>query len=454
MDIKVGDILEGEIIDFTHEGNGVLKVDNMAIFVNGGVIGDKVRVKVDKNKKNYVIARLIKTLKPSKDRVDLDFQIEESRGSIPLIEYDYKKQLEWKKDKINSDLKKFAGLTNVKIHDVVGMDEPYRYRNHVQIPIGENYEKTAIGYYRIGSNKIQDMNKSILHPEIGDKIIGILRKWMEKYNIKAYDKRSKKGIMRHLGMRFNNQGQVMVILVTGSDNIPCIKELVDLLKDEKIISIYQNINKLNSSITYGNRYKKISGSDYILDNIGQLEFKISPNSFFQVNRVQAEVLYKRAIEYLDLDKEDIVIDLYSGIGTLSLYIGQKAKKVIGIEMVKKAIEDANINAELNNIKNVEYILGKAEDVFPEMMKEGVKANKLILDPPRKGVEREVLESIVDLDPVKVVYVSCNPSTMARDVKYLAENGYRLEEVQPVDMFCHTAHVEAVTLLTKSETICK
>lgn len=445
-ELNIGDIIQGEIIDFTHEGNGVLKLDKLIIFVQGALIGDKVEVRINEIKKNFAIGSLVKIIEPSKDRIDLDFELTESKGGIPFIEYEYSKQLEWKTKKVKSDLEKIGGLTNVNVKDAIGMEDTFRYRNHVQIPVGTKNGETVIGFYQLNSNQIVDMKASILQPEIGNKVLNIIRTWMEKYNISSYDKRTKKGVLRHIGIRTNKDNQAMVILVSGTDNLPNKNELIDMLTKEEVVSIYHNVNKLNSSMTYGRKYKKLYGEDRILDYIGDFKFYLSPNSFFQINRIQAETLYNKAIEYLDLDNEDIVYDLYCGIGTISLYIANKSKNVYGVEIVKEAIEDAKENAILNNVDNVEFLVGKSEEVFPKLMKKGIKGNKVVIDPPRKGCEKEVLEAIVELGPERVVYVSCNSTTMARDVKYLVENGYKVVEVQPVDMFGHTAHVEAIVLL--------
>jgi len=349
------------------------------------------------------------------------------------------------------DLKRIGGLKDIKVNEIIGMDNPFRYRNHTQIPVGQVKGKPIIGFYEMGSRYIIDMEGSILQSKIGDRIINIIRKWMEKYNVPAYNRRNRKGILRHIGIRSNYKDQAMVILVTGSSHLPYKSELIQSLEQENIVSIYQNINKSNSSMTYGRKYKKIYGDDTLLDYIGDYKFKISPNSFFQVNRIQAKAIYDKVIEYSDLNKNDIVYDLYCGIGTISLYISDKAKKVYGIEVVEEAIRDARRNAELNNVKNVEFITGKAEKVFPQMIEKDIKANKLVLDPPRKGIEREVLESIIELNPEKIVYVSCNPSTMARDVKWLGSGGYKVVEVQPVDMFPHTAHIECVIGMQRKDT---
>lgn len=448
MLFKKGDLLEGKIIDFTHQGKGVLKKENFTIFVKEGLIGDRVKVEIEEVKRNYAIASLVEIIKESRDRINKFQDLRESKGGIPLINYRYSKQLEWKTSKVREDLERIARLDKVKVNKIIGMDNPFRYRNHTQIPVGESRGKSLIGFYQTGSNYIIDMEGSILHKEIGDRIINIIRRWMEEYKIRAYNRRRRKGILRHIGIRTNYKDEAMLILVTGSNNLPYKDRLIEELKKENIVSIYQNINRSRYSATYGKKYKKLYGQDSLVDYIGDYKFKISPNSFFQVNRSQAKLIYDRVIEYLKPRKEDIVYDLYSGIGTISLYIAKQVKKVYGIEVVEEAIEDGRVNAKLNEIENVEFIKGKAEEVFPQMLGKGVKGNKIVLDPPRKGVEKEVLEGIIGLNPETIVYVSCNPSTLARDVKTLVENGYKLEEVQPVDMFPHTAHVETVIGLVR------
>lgn len=444
----VGDIVEGRIIDFTHEGNGVLKIDNLAVFVPGGLIGDKVSIKIEEMKNSFAKGSIIKLIEPSVYRVESTFA--SGSGEIPLIQYKYEKQLEWKKDKVKIDFTKFAGISNLNIKDTIGMDNPYRYRNHTQIPVGNKNGKVILGFYGKGSHNIVDMEGSILQPEIADTVLSTIREWINKYDIKPYDRKINKGVLRHIGIRTNDKNQAMVIIVTTTHYLPNKDELIELLnlKIKGVVSIYHNINNLKSSPTYGRKYNKVYGEDKLIDHLGNFKFNISPDSFFQVNRKQAEVLYNKAMEYLDLNKEDIVLDIYSGIGTISLFISDKAKKVYGIESVKAAIDDAKENAKLNNTNNAEFILGKAEEELPKLMDKDIRCNKIVVDPPRKGCEKEVLEAMAKMSPERIVYVSCNSTTMARDVKYLLENGYKVEEVQPVDMFPHTPHVETVVLLSK------
>ena len=450
MEFKIGDIVEGEIIDFTHEGNGILRVDNIAIFATGGLIGDQVEVEIKEIKKSYCTGSVSKIIEPSKDRVELDFKITESKGGIPFIDYNYGKQLEWKTNKVKTDLEKIGGLSDVVVHDTIGMDNPYRYRNHTQVPVGIKDEKAIIGFYEINSNEIVDMEASILHPELGDKIVQLIRQWIEEYNIPPYNKVTKTGILKHIGIRINKDNQAMVILVTRGNQLPNQLELLSLLNNNlpEVISLYHNVNKMNYGGTYGKRYKKIDGKDKIIDYIGEYKFSISPNSFFQTNRDQAVVLYDKAKDYLSPDDEDIVLDLYSGIGTISIYIANDVKKVYGVEMADEAIKDAKTNARFNKMNNIEFIKGKAEETLPFLLDRGIEANKIIVDPPRKGCDKKLLDAIIKINPERIVYVSCNPTTLARDIKILVDAGFKVEEVQPVDMFPHTAHIESVTLLVK------
>lgn len=452
MEFKVGDLVEGDIIDFTHEGNGILRVDNFAIFATGGLIGDKVEVEIKEIKKNYSTGSVINIIEPSKDRVKHDVEIMESKGGIPFIDYEYKKQLEWKTNKVKTDLEKIGDLQDIKVKNIIGMDNPYRYRNHTQVPIGIKDGQPIIGFYEINSNEIVDMEASILHPEIGNKIISLVRQWVEENQIPPYDKKTKTGILKHIGIRINKDDEAMVLLVTRGNELPNQLELVKIFSENLngVISFYHNVNKMDYGGTYGKRYKKIFGKDKIIDYIGEFKFTISPNSFFQTNRDQAYVLYEKAKDYLDLKNTDVILDLYCGIGSISIYIANEVKRVYGVEVAEESIKDARTNARLNKINNIEFTTGKAEETLPFLIERGIEANKVIVDPPRKGCDKKVLDAIVKINPEKIVYVSCNPTTLARDLKILVENGYKVVEVQPIDMFPHTAHIESVTLLEKDK----
>lgn len=439
--VMVGDIVEGEIVDISHEGGGIVKVNNFTIFLDRGLIGDVVKFEVSKLKKSYGMGRVLDIIKYSNYRIKPKCNVSNSCGGCQFQSFDYKAQLVWKKAKVENDLAKIAGLEGIKVNDTIGMDSPYRYRNNVQIPVAISKGKPLMGFYERGSYKIIDTDTCILQGKTGDKIIRILKEFIGKYNITT---------IRHLGIRTNKDNEVMVILVTKSGQLPHRNELINMItnKCSNVVSIYQNINNRKGPVVYGDKFIKLYGKEKIIDYIGDLKFNISPNSFFQVNSIQTEVLYKKTIEFLGLSGDETVFDLYCGIGSISLFLSKQAKKVYGIEVVKEAILDARENAKLNKIDNVEFIHGTSEEVFPKLVAKGIKADKLVLDPPRKGCDQKVLDTIIEMEPKTVVYVSCNPSTLARDVGYLVENGYKVEEVQPVDMFPWTGHVEVVVKIEK------
>ncbi|HZH92517.1 MAG TPA: 23S rRNA (uracil(1939)-C(5))-methyltransferase RlmD [Tissierellaceae bacterium] len=449
MKIKTGDVIEGEIIDFTHEGNGVMKHEGVPIFVEAALIGDVVRTKITGVKKNFATGVVDSMVKTSPDRVEYRFDTQALGGGVPLIGYSYDKQLDWKRSKVEQDLARIGGLS-VQVNPVIGMGHPFRYRNHSQVPVGKVDGKAVTGYYRRKSSEIEPMEEDHLQPEVADQILRTLRSWVDKYEISVYDSDSREGILRHVGIRTNENNESMVILVTTFSQIPSKFQLVHMLVREcpGVVSVYQNINPIDSRFTYGREYIHLFGKEKLTDYIGDLQFEISPDSFFQINRQQVGVLYGKAREYLEGNKDDIVYDLYSGIGTISLFISGDVKKVIGIESVKAAVDNAKENMKLNNVDNAEFHYGKAEDLFPKMVERGMSANKIILDPPRKGCERELINAIIELNPERIVYVSCNPSTLARDLKLFVESGYTVEEVQPVDMFPHSAHVECVVLMSR------
>ncbi len=449
MNIDIGDIIEGEIIDFTHEGNGVMKVDGFPVFVEDALIGDVIKVKITQMKKSFALGIVESLEKPSTNRVEYKFDTEALGGGVPLLGYSYDKQLEWKRNKVIQDLHRIGGV-DVAVNPVIGMGHPFRYRNHSQVPIGKFDGKAITGYYKRKSSDIVPMEEDHLQPEVADSILKTVRDWIDKYNVSVYDRETKEGIVRHIGIRTNENNESMVILVTTFSTLPNKFQLVHMLVKDcpGVVSVYQNINPMDGKFTYGRQYIHLFGKETLTDYIGDLQFKISPDSFFQINRQQVGVLYGKAREYLQGSEEDIVYDLYSGIGTISLFVAGDVNKVIGIESVQAAVKNAEENAKLNGIENVEFHHGKAEDLFPQMINKGMKANKIILDPPRKGCDKELIQAILAMQPDRIVYVSCNPSTLARDLKILVEDGYSVKKVQPVDMFPHSAHIECACLIEK------
>ena len=326
------------------------------------------------------------------------------------------------------------------------MDEPCRYRNKAQFPIQKINNAPAIGFYKKKSHDIIPMDKCVIQHDVNDKIMKIVKTYINAYGVSIYDEKSHTGVLRHLVTKIGfTTNEVMVVLVANGKKLPYLKELASVLEENVpgFKTLVVNVNKAKTNVILGKENNIIYGEGKINDYIGDLVFEISPLSFFQVNPVQTEVLYNKALEYADLQENDTVFDIYCGIGTISLFLAQKAKKVYGIEIVEDAITDAKINAKLNNLDNVEFYVGEAEEVVPNMYKEGKTANVVVVDPPRKGCDEKVLDTIVSMSPDKVVYVSCNPATLARDLNYLDERGYKCTEIQPVDMFPHTMHVECV-----------
>ncbi len=333
----------------------------------------------------------------------------------------------------------------------MGMEDPSRYRNKAQFPIQSINNSPAIGFYKKKSHDIIPTDKCIIQHDINDKIVKIIKTYINAYNVSIYDEKSHTGLLRHLVTKVGfTTNEVMVVLVANGKKLPYLSELASVLKENipGFKTLVVNVNKERTNVILGKENIVIYGNGKINDYIGDLVFEISPLSFFQVNPLQTEVLYNKALEYAELKENDTVFDIYCGIGSISLFLAQKATKVYGIEIVADAIKDAKINAELNNLDNVEFYVGKAEEVVPKMYKEGKTANVVVVDPPRKGCDEKVLDTIISMQPDRVVYVSCNPSTLARDLNYLDERGYKCIEIQPVDMFPHTMHVECVAKLRR------
>ncbi|WDV45202.1 23S rRNA (uracil(1939)-C(5))-methyltransferase RlmD [Clostridiaceae bacterium M8S5] len=448
--IKLNHEYNLKIIDMNHLGQGFGKIDNFAIFVDNAITGDEVKVKIKLLKKSYAVAEIVKIIKPSEHRVLPKCHIADRCGGCQLQSMDYSEQLRLKTDRVKNDLIRIGELDKVEVKPTFGMKQITRYRNKAQYPVALDNGKVKIGFYQRGSHQIIDTDKCLIQHTINDKVVDIIREFINKYNIKPYNQRTNTGIIRHILTKVSfRTGDLMIVIITKGDKLPYKDELIKMCtKLPNVKSIVQNINNKRSNVILGEKCKTLYGEDKITDYIGHLKFKISPLSFFQVNPMQTEVLYQKALEYADLKGDETVFDLYCGIGTISLFLAKSAKKVYGVEIVKEAIKDAKENAELNKITNVEFYAGEAEELFPKFYKQGITADVVMLDPPRKGCEESVLETIVNMKPKKVVYVSCNPATLARDLKYLVAKGYKVGEVQPVDMFGFSVHVESVAVLNR------
>ena len=435
--------------DLTHDGAGVAKVEGYPLFVPNGLPGEKAKIKVIKVNKGYGFGRLMEITEASPYRVEPECPIYKECGGCQLQHMSYEGQLKAKEKQVSDVLQRIGKLENVKVHPVIGMENPWRYRNKAQVPIGEHEGGLIGGFYQQRSHQIIDMKACIIQQEKNDEVVKRVKEICNINGVRAYDEQKHKGELRHIMARYGlKSGEVMVVLVTRTNELTgkkkIIEEIVKTIPGVK--SIVQNINSKKTNVIFGDETKVLWGEEVIYDSIGDIKFAISARSFYQVNPEQTKVLYDKALEYADLTGEENVIDAYCGIGTISLFLAQKARKVYGVEIVPEAIEDAKKNAELNGISNVEFAVGEAETVIPEWYENGVVADVLVVDPPRKGCDDKLLQTIINMKPKKVVYVSCNPATLARDLRVLEDGGYQTVEVQPVDMFPQTMHVECVAQL--------
>ncbi len=445
-----------DISGLTSEGSGVAKIDGFTVFVEGALPEEKAEIKIVKVLKNYAYGKLLRTLDPAAARVEPACGVVKRCGGCQLQHMSYEAQLEYKTRQVKDAIERLGGLKGITIHDTIGMKEPWRYRNKAQFPVGLDGD-VMIGFYASRSHEIIDTPQCAIQDDVNDKVTQTVREFIKKYDISIYDENTGKGLIRHIMTRKGfRTGELMVCIVINGDTLPCDKALIDMLNrnTENLKSIVLNVNKKRTNVILGDRNIVIFGEEAIYDYIGEFKFKISPLSFFQVNPIQTEVLYGKALEYAELKGNETVFDAYCGIGTISLFLSKKAKKVYGVEIIPQAIENAKENARLNGITNTEFIVGESETVIPEMYKKGIKADVIVVDPPRKGCDEKLLDVIAQMAPERVVYVSCNPATLARDLKYLSERGYKVKEVQPVDMFPQTTHTESVCLIERGKSVNK
>jgi 23S rRNA (uracil1939-C5)-methyltransferase len=450
--VKKNDEIVIIIEDIGSEGEGIGKYKGYTLFVKDTLMGDKALVKVVKTGKTYGYARLIKLIDPSEYRVEPVCPIAAKCGGCQLQHMDYHKQLEYKENKVKSCLNRIGGFINFNMEPICGMEEPYYYRNKSQFPVGRKKDgSVAIGFYAGRTHSIMDTEHCYIGAKVNTDILKIMRSFIDKYQIEPYEEETHKGLLRHILIRVGySTGEVMVCLVINGQDITHREELIrGLTEIPGMKSICLNINKEKSNVILGEKVIPLWGEPFITDYIGTILYRISPLSFFQVNPVQTKKLYEIALDYADLKSNETVWDLYCGIGTISLFLAQKAKKVYGVEIIPQAIEDAKTNAKINGIDNAEFYVGAAEEVLPKKYKEeNIKADVIVVDPPRKGCEQSLLDTILQMGPDRVVYVSCDPATLARDLKYLCEKDYELTKVRAVDQFGHSVHIETVALLTR------
>lgn len=457
------DIVTVEITDIGVSGEGIGHVDGYTLFIKDAVIGDVVEVKVMKAKKNYGYARLMKVITPSEYRVEPKCAFARRCGGCQIQEMSYDRQLVFKDQKIRGNLERIGGFTKDQIdtvmQPVVGMEHPFGYRNKAQFPFGTDKEGNPItGFYAGRTHDIIANTDCALGVEQNKEILEIILQYMRENKIKSYDEKTGKGLIRHALIRYGfKTKEIMVCLVINGKKLPKAERLIEkLIQIEGMTSITISPNTRRDNVIMGDSYEILWGQGYITDYIGNVKYQISPLSFYQVNPVQTEKLYGLALEYADLKGDETVWDLYCGIGTISLFLAQKAKQVYGVEIVPQAIDDAKENAKINAIDNAEFFVGKAEEVLPEYYAEYERehngetahADVIVVDPPRKGCDETLLETIVKMQPEKVVYVSCDSATLARDLKYLCANGYEIKMCRGVDQFPQSVHVETVVLLSR------
>ncbi len=448
--VTAGQIIEIKITGLGSGGEGVGKYENFTVFIKGALSQELVRAEIKLVKKNYATAHLLEILEASPERTEPSCPVYETCGGCQLQHLSYEGQLEIKRLQVEDALRRIGHL-QTEVLPVLGADNPWYYRNKMQFPAAETKGEISIGCYAAASHKVVDTKECLIQKEANNEVLKAVRQWMIKYCISAYNEKTNKGLVRHVMSRVGVQsGEVMVVLVTSEYEVPYRKELLAILQKNipGLVSVVQNINKKKMNIIMSERNRVMWGKTNIIDSLGKLHFNISANSFFQVNSEQAAKLYNKVLEYACLTGKETVADIYCGTGTIALYIARHAQKVYGIEIVAPAIEDANLNATENNCTNAEFFCGDAAQTLPKLLREGVSPDVIVVDPPRAGCDERVLNAIAEVGPQRIVYVSCNPASLARDLNYLEQHGYRTMAVQPVDMFPMTSHVECVVLMTR------
>ncbi|MGL5437043.1 MAG: 23S rRNA (uracil(1939)-C(5))-methyltransferase RlmD [Lachnospiraceae bacterium] len=491
MDLKKNELFTVDIVDISDTGEGIGKMDGFTWFIKDAVIGDRVEASVMKMKKSYGFARLARIVEASEYRVEPRCEVARKCGGCQMQELDYARQLVFKENKVCNNLQRIGGFANlvmvdadglprdgagdrkdgimdgdgeqdnnqdrdrILVYPIIGMDEPWRYRNKAQFPFGKNRDGEVItGFYAGRTHAIIEQDDCLIGVVENEAVLECIKGYMEEYGVAPYDENSHRGLVRHVLIRKGfKTGEMMVCLVLNGDVKKLdkadvlVERLVGLYEKESgccVVSVSCSVNREKTNVIMGKEVVNMYGPGYITDYIGDVKYHISPLSFYQVNPVQTERLYGTALEYAGLTGNETVWDLYCGIGTISLFLARQAKKVYGVEIVPQAIDDARENAKLNGIRNVEFFVGKAEEVLPEQYeKNRVYADVIVVDPPRKGCDEVCLETIVKMRPERVVYVSCDSATLARDLKWLGERGYRVERVRGVDMFPHATHCEII-----------
>ncbi|MFZ5825067.1 MAG: 23S rRNA (uracil(1939)-C(5))-methyltransferase RlmD [Bacillota bacterium] len=447
--VRPGQTIEVAIHGLGHGGEGVGRYEGLTVFIPGGAPGDRLVARVSEVKKNYARASLVRVAEPSPHRVEPPCPVVGECGGCQLQHIAYDAQLDLKRQQVVDAITRVGKLEGVTVHPTLGMPEPWQYRNKAQFPFGYRSGKVVAGFFAPGTHRIVDIEQCEIQHPLANQIMREVKALARIYGVRIYDERTHSGVLRHvLGRVGRGTGEAMAVLVTNGREFPFGEEIAQGLLERipGLVSVVQNINPQQTNVILGRESKILAGKDHITDYIGDLKFNISPLSFFQVNPAQTEVLYGKALEYAALTGTETVLDIYCGIGTISLFLAKQAREVVGIEWAREAVADARENAERNGVANAQFIAGDAAVEMPRLAEEGVRADVIVLDPPRKGCDEPVLEAMAQVRPQRIVYVSCNPASLARDLGRLGALGYRTLEVQPVDMFPHTAHVECVARL--------
>lgn len=449
--LKKNDEITLTVTTLTNQGSGLGRFKDMAVFVDGAAPGDELLVHIIKVKKNYAVGKIKKIIKKSKSRIESDCIYDARCGGCAYRHLKYEKELEIKKQSVTDALQRIGGLS-IEVKEILSIKEPLHYRNKALIPVGLSEDgRLLTGFYSKRTHRIIDSDCCLLQRQDFHELLPVIRKYIAENPVTIYDENTGKGLLRHIYLRqAQKTGEIMVCLVINGDTVPRQERLTELLlsSGKNIKSVVLNINKEKTNVVLGDRCKTIWGSDFIEDELCSLKFRISPLSFYQVNPEGTELLYKKAKEYAQLTGNEILLDLYCGAGTIGLTMADKLRSLIGVEIIPQAIENAKENARLNGIENARFICDDATGAAKTLYDEGIRPDVVVLDPPRKGCSAEVIETVVNMSPDRVVYVSCDPATLARDLKIFGELGYETREATAVDMFPRTTHVETVCLLSK------
>ncbi|VJW14718.1 23S rRNA (uracil-5-)-methyltransferase RumA [Streptococcus pneumoniae] len=449
--LKKNDIVEVEIVDLTHEGAGVAKVDGLVFFVENALPSEKILMRVLKVNKKIGFGKVEKYLVQSPHRnQDLDLAYLRS-GIADLGHLSYPEQLKFKTKQVKDSLYKIAGIADVEVAETLGMEHPVKYRNKAQVPVRRVNGVLETGFFRKNSHNLMPLEDFFIQDPVIDQVVVALRDLLRRFDLKPYDEKEQSGLIRNLVVRRGHySGQIMVVLVTTRPKVFRVDQLIEQVIKQfpEIVSVMQNINDQNTNAIFGKEWRTLYGQDYITDQMLGNDFQIAGPAFYQVNTEMGEKLYQTAIDFAELKKDDVVIDAYSGIGTIGLSVAKHVKEVYGVELIPEAVENSKKNAQLNNISNAHYVCDTAENAMKNWLKDGIQPTVILVDPPRKGLTESFIKASAQTGADRIAYISCNVATMARDIKLYQELGYELKKVQPVDLFPQTHHVETVALLSK------